>query len=80
MVCAETGAAMLMTATNVSSLPNNRLMPNLLSGKNQTEDSGPNGRNLRSTVDPVGSIRLILSTSVDPHRVSSEAQLREQLA
>jgi len=33
------------------------------SGENQTEDSGPNGRNLRSTVDPVGSIRLILSTS-----------------
>ena len=32
------------------------------SRKNQTEDSGPNGRNLRSTVDPVGSIRLILST------------------
>jgi hypothetical protein len=34
------------------------------SGENQTEDSGPNGRNLRPTVDPVGSIRLILSTSV----------------
>ena len=33
------------------------------SGENQTEDSRPNGRNLRSTVDPVGSIRLILSTS-----------------
>src|SRR6516164_4130571 len=33
------------------------------SGENQTEDSGPNGRNLRPTVDPVGSIRLILSTS-----------------
>src|SRR6516162_862063 len=33
------------------------------SGENQTEDSGPNGRNLRSTVDPVGSICLILSTS-----------------
>jgi len=33
------------------------------SGENQTEDSGPNGRNLRSTVDPAGSIRLILSTS-----------------
>jgi hypothetical protein len=33
------------------------------SGENQTEDSGPNGRNLRSTVDPMGSIRLILSTS-----------------
>jgi hypothetical protein len=32
------------------------------SGKNQTEDSGPNGRNLRSTVDLAGSIRLILST------------------
>jgi len=32
------------------------------SGENQTEDSGPNGRNLRPTVDPVGSIRLILST------------------
>jgi len=27
MVCAETGAAMLMTVTMVSSLPNNRLMP-----------------------------------------------------
>jgi hypothetical protein len=35
------------------------------SGENQTEDSGPNGRNLRSTVDPVGSIRLILSTSAE---------------
>ena len=33
------------------------------SGENQTDDSGPNGRNLRPTVDPVGSIRLILSTS-----------------
>jgi hypothetical protein len=32
------------------------------SGENQTEDSGTNGRNLRSTVDPVGSIRLLLST------------------
>ena len=29
MVCAETGAAMLMTATRVSSLPVNRLMRNL---------------------------------------------------
>jgi transposase-like protein len=37
---------------------------NTPSGENQTEDSGPNGRNLRSTVDPMGSIRLILSTSV----------------
>jgi predicted ATPase/class 3 adenylate cyclase len=35
----------------------------LASGKNQTEDSRPNGRNLRSTVDPAGSILLILSTS-----------------
>jgi hypothetical protein len=34
------------------------------SDENQTEDSGPNGRNLRSTVDPVGSIRLISSTSL----------------
>jgi hypothetical protein len=33
------------------------------SGENQTEDSWPNGRNLRSTVDLAGSIRLILSTS-----------------
>jgi len=32
-------------------------------GENQTEGSPLNGRNLRSTVDPVGSIRLILSTS-----------------
>jgi hypothetical protein len=34
-----------------------------ISGENQTEDSGPNGRNLRPTVDPAGSIRLILSIS-----------------
>ena len=33
------------------------------SGENQTEGSRPNGGNLRPTVDPVGSIRLILSTS-----------------
>jgi hypothetical protein len=32
------------------------------SGENQTEDSALNGRNLRSTFDPMGSIRLILST------------------
>jgi len=31
--------------------------------KSETEESGPNGRNLRPTVDSVGSIRLILSTS-----------------
>jgi hypothetical protein len=35
----------------------------LSSGENQTEDSALNGRNLRSTFDPMGSIRLILSTS-----------------
>ena len=33
------------------------------SGQNQTEGSGPNGRNLRLTVSPVGSIPLILSAS-----------------
>ena len=32
------------------------------SGENQTEGSGTNGRNLRPTVDPMGSIRMILST------------------
>src|SRR5271167_878508 len=32
-------------------------------GKNQTEGSGPNGRHLRPTVNPGGSICLILSTS-----------------
>jgi len=42
----------------------NSLLP-ATSGENQTEDSWPNGRNLRSTVDLAGSIRLILSTSVD---------------
>ena len=47
----------------------NRLFPQPASGENQTEDSGPNGRNLRSTVDPVGSIRLILSTSCNRSRV-----------
>ena len=35
------------------------------SGENQSEGSALNGRNLRSTFDPVGSIRLILSTSGD---------------
>jgi hypothetical protein len=34
------------------------------SGENQPEESGSNGPNLRPTVDSVGSIRLILSTSV----------------
>src|SRR5208282_3496948 len=33
------------------------------SGENQSEGSALNGRNLRSTFDPVGFIRLILSTS-----------------
>lgn len=39
------------------------LMPET-SGENQTEGSGTNGRNLRPTVDPMGSIRMILSTRV----------------
>jgi hypothetical protein len=34
------------------------------SGKNQTEGSGPNGRDLRPTINPGGSIRLIVSTRV----------------
>src|SRR6516165_11273222 len=41
------------------------------SGENQTEDSAPNGRNLRSTVDPAGSIRLILSTGELPQNQRS---------
>ena len=32
------------------------------SDENQTKDSAPNGQNLRSAIDPAGSIRLILST------------------
>jgi hypothetical protein len=35
------------------------------SGEHQTEVSAPNGRNLSPTIDPVGSIRLILSTSMN---------------
>jgi hypothetical protein len=34
------------------------LGPDMASGENQTEDSALNGRNLRSTFDPMGSIRL----------------------
>ena len=48
--------------------------PSCPSGENQTEGSGPNGGNLRPTVDPVGSICLILSTrmsiGVADHRLA----------
>ena len=43
----------------------------IASGENQTEGSGPNGRNLRATVDPVGSIRLTLSTLMSAFSSSS---------
>jgi hypothetical protein len=39
--------------------------------KSETEESGPNGRNLRPTVDSVGSIRLILSTLMSAFSSSS---------
>jgi|SRR6266851_6731816 hypothetical protein len=43
-------------------IPIGRLFPQPASGENQIEGSEQNGRNLRSTVTPVGSIRLIVST------------------